>query len=396
LSPEELFIRAFFIFLYSVKEEQKYLRRAISLAKKGSGWVNPNPLVGAVIVKNGRIIGEGYHEYFGGPHAEVNAIEHATESVKGATLYVTMEPCSHQGKTPPCTDPIIGKGIRKVVVGMKDPNPLVNGKGLKILAGAGIEVKTGIEEAAVLKMNEQFVKYIVTGRPFCTLKTAMTLDGKIATVENASKWISGEDSRKYVHELRQQYSAVMVGINTVLYDDPLLNTRRIRKKSKDPLKVIVDSSGKIPLEAKVLRMNPQLVIVATTDKMEMTKKRDLERLGAQVIVCPQKDEKVDLGTLMFSLGKMGIDSVLLEGGSTIAFSALMNGIVDKVVSFIAPKIIGGADAPSPVGGTGLPSMEDAIEVNDWNYRKIGSDILIEGYIRNKNFKSLPHRHNRSQ
>ena len=354
------------------------------------GWVNPNPLVGAVIVKNGRIIGEGYHAYFGGPHAEVMAIENATESLKDASLYVTMEPCSHHGKTPPCTDAILGKGIRKVIVGMKDPNPLVNGKGLKILKDAGVEVTTGIEEEAVLKMNEQFVKYIVTGRPFCTLKTAMTLDGKIATVENASRWISCEDSRKQVHELRHQYSAVMVGINTVLYDDPLLNTRRIRKKSKDPLKVIVDSTRKIPLEAKVLKINPQLVILATTDKIEMTKKRDLERLGAQVLVCPQKEGGVDLGCLMFSLGKMGIDSVLLEGGSTIAFSALMNGVVDKVVSFIAPKIIGGAAAPSPVGGKGLSSMEDAIVIENWNYRKSGTDIMIEGYIRNENYKSIPH------
>jgi diaminohydroxyphosphoribosylaminopyrimidine deaminase/5-amino-6-(5-phosphoribosylamino)uracil reductase len=366
-----------------MEEEQKYIRRAISLAKKGLGWVNPNPLVGAVIVKNGHIIGEGYHAYFGGPHAEATAIENARESVKGATLYVTMEPCSHHGKTPPCTDPIIRKGIRKVVVGMKDPNPLVNGKGLKILIGAGIDVKTGIEEAAVLEMNEQFVKYIVTGMPFCTLKTAMTLDGKIATVENASRWISCEESRKVVHELRQQYSAIMVGINTVLFDDPLLNTRRIRKKSRDPLKVIVDSSGKIPMDAKVLKVNPQLVLLATTDKIDRRKKQDLERLGVQVLVCPQKEEKVDLGSLMFTLGKMDIDSVLLEGGSTLAFSALRDGIVDKVVSFIAPKIIGGANAPSPVGGKGLSSMEDAIGVTDWNYRKTGSDILIEGYINKK-------------
>ena len=366
-----------------MEEEQKYLRRAISLAKKGLGWVNPNPLVGSVIVKNGRIIGEGYHEYYGGPHAEVIALENATESVKGATMYVTMEPCSHHGKTPPCTDLIIGKGIRKVVVGMKDPNPLVNGKGMKILAGAGIDVKAGIEEAAISKMNEIFIKYIVTGSPFCTLKTAMTLDGKIATVENASKWISCEDSRKLVHELRHKYSAVMVGINTVLYDDPLLNTRRIRKKSKDPLKVIVDSSGKIPMDAKVLEMNPNLVILATTDKIDRKKKRDLERLGVQVIVCPLKEERVDLKTLMFSLGKMDIDSVLLEGGSTIAFSALSSGIVDKIISFVAPKIIGGAVAPSPVGGKGLPSMEDAIGVTGWSFRKVGADIMIEGYINKK-------------
>jgi len=366
-----------------LEEDQKYLRHAIVLAKRGSGWVNPNPLVGAVLVKNGRIIGEGYHAFFGGPHAEVNAIENATENIKDATLYVTMEPCSHQGKTPPCTDTIIRNGIKKVVVGMKDPNPLVNGTGLKILADAGIEVIKGVEEDAVLKLNERFVKFIVTGKPFCTLKTAMTLDGKIATIENASKWISGEDSRKYVHELRQQYSAIMVGINTVLYDNPLLNTRRANKKNKNPLKVIVDTKGKIPLEANVLKINPQLLILATTDQIDKSKKLDLERLGAQVLICPQLEGRVDLDYLMFSLGSMGIDSVLLEGGSTIAFSALMKGVVDKVVSFIAPKIIGGADAPSPVGGKGLVEMKDAIIVKNWNYRKIGSDILIEGYI-NKN------------
>jgi len=363
-----------------MEEDRKYIRRAITLAKRGMGWVNPNPLVGAVIVKNGRILGEGYHAFFGSPHAEVNAINNARESVKGATLYVTMEPCSHYGKTPPCTEPIISEGIRRVVVGMKDPNPLVNGTGLKILTQAGIEVSSGTEEAAIAKMNERFIKYITTGKPFCTLKTAMTLDGKIATVENASRWISCEDSRKEVHELRQQYSAVMVGINTVLYDDPMLNTRRTKKKSKDPLKIIVDSNGKISSESNVLKLNPQLTIIATTDKMEPKKKRDLERMGAQVVVCPEKYGKVDLGYLMFSLGRMGIDSVLLEGGSTIAFSALMSGIVDKVVSFIAPKIIGGAEAPSPVGGTGLPKMEDAVVVKDWSYRKMGADIMIEGYI----------------
>jgi len=352
------------------------------------GWVNPNPMVGAVIVKNRRIIGTGYHAFFGGPHAEINAIENASESVKNATLYVTMEPCSHQGKTPPCTEQIIRTGIRRVVAGMKDPNPLVNGNGLRMLAEAGIEVKSGIEEAAVLKMNEHFVKYIVTGLPFCTLKTAMTLDGKIATIENASKWISGEDSRRYVHELRQKYSAVMAGINTVLYDDPLLNIRRVQKKSKDPLKIIVDSTGKIPLEANVLKINPQLVIIATTEKIKITKKQDLERMGVQVLICPGKDGKVDMGYLMVSLGKMGIDSVMLEGGSTIAFSALMDGVVDKVICFIAPKIIGGADAPSPVGGAGLPGMDDAIGVKDWKFRKMGSDILIEGY---KKMSSLPQR-----
>jgi len=367
--------------MLSLEEDQKFIKRTILLAKRGMGWVNPNPLVGSVIVKNGQIIGEGFHAYFGGPHAEINAIDNATESVKDTTLYVSVEPCSHQGKTPPCSATIITKGIRKVVVGMKDPNPLVNGRGLELLTNAGIEVISGIEEEAVVKMNEQFIKYITTGMPFCILKAAMTIDGKIATVDNASKWISGENSRKYVHELRQKYSAVMIGINTVLCDNPMLNTRRANKKCKDPLKIIIDTTGKIPLDVNVLKMNPQLVIIATTDKIDLQKKRDLERLGAQVLVCPMKDEKVDLSYLMFSLGKMGIDSVMIEGGSAIAYSALMNGIIDKVVFFIAPKIIGGRGAPSPVGGKGIPSMEDAIKVKNWKYQKIGSDLMIEGYIR---------------
>jgi len=363
-----------------LNEERKYIKRAITLAKKGMGWVNPNPMVGAVLVKDGRIIGEGYHEYFGGPHAEVNAILNATESVEGATLYVTLEPCSHHGKTPPCTDLILSKGIRRVVTSMMDPNPLVNGNGMKTLTEAGIEVEVIKGGSDAAELNELFVKFILTGKPFCTLKTAMTLDGKIATIENASRWISGEKSRRYVHELRQQYSAVMVGINTVIYDDPMLNTRRKGKKSRNPLKVIVDSYGKIPLEAKVLAQDPQLAIIATTENIEEVKKRDLERLGAQVLVCPPSDGMVDLVYLMLSLGRMGIDSVLLEGGSTLAFSALKNGIVDKVISFIAPKIIGGINAPTPVGGTGLTRMEEAIPVKNWKYRKIGEDLLVEGYI----------------
>jgi diaminohydroxyphosphoribosylaminopyrimidine deaminase / 5-amino-6-(5-phosphoribosylamino)uracil reductase len=361
-------------------EDKKYIRRAMSLAKRGMGRVNPNPVVGAVLVKDGRIIGEGFHEYFGGPHAEANAILNATGNPEGATLYVTLEPCSHEGKTPPCTDLIIKNGIRRVVIAMTDPNPLVNGKGLKALSDAGIisEVIPGSTDA--LEMNEIFVKYILTGTPFCTLKTAMTLDGKIATVENASRWISGEKSRRYVHELRQQYSAVMVGINTVLYDDPLLNTRRKGKKSRDPLKVIVDSEGRTPPEAKVLANNPQLAIIATTERTGTAKRREMERLGAQVLVCPESDGKVDLGYLMSSLGRMGVDSVLLEGGSTLAFSALKSGIVDKVISFIAPKIIGGSHAPTPVGGNGFARMEDGIPVLRWKYRKIGEDIVVEGYL----------------
>lgn len=357
---------------------QKFMKRAILLAGRGIGWVNPNPMVGAVIVKEGRIIGEGYHMHFGAPHAEVNAFENAREEVSGSTLYVNLEPCSHHGKTPPCTDLIISGGIKKVIIGMRDPNPLVNGKGIEILRAHGIEVVEGIMEEQSKRLNEVFLKYITTGRPFGVLKTAMTLDGKIATVNNASRWISGEKSRAYVHEMRQAYSAIMVGINTVVYDNPLLNIRR-KSEGRNPLKVIVDTTCKISLDANVMKNDPQLTLIATSDKAGQGKIKDLERMGAQVLICPLKDDKVDLTFLFDALGKMAIDSVLIEGGSTLAFSVLKEGLVDKVVSFIAPKIIGGSCATSPVGGEGIPRMEDAIILQHMEIRRMGGDILIETY-----------------
>jgi len=357
------------------------MRKAINLAKKGAGWVNPNPMVGAVLVKDGRIIGEGYHGNFGGPHAEVNAITNARETIEGSTLYVTLEPCAHHGKTPPCAPLIADKGISRVVIGMPDPNPEVNGKGIEYLSSRGIVVETGVLENEIKRMNEVFIKFITTGIPFCILKTAMTLDGKIATVTNASKWISGEQSRQFVHEIRQQASGLMVGVDTVIYDDPLLNTRRRKKKSKDPLKIITDTRCRIPLESKVLTFNPQLTILATTAMADKVKLKKIERLGAQTIICPVKNGKVDLGFLVRALGNMGIDSILIEGGSMLAFSALTEQIVDKVTSFIAPRILGGKLAPSPVGGGGLKTMNEAIMIDDWKMRKSGEDFLIEGYIR---------------
>jgi diaminohydroxyphosphoribosylaminopyrimidine deaminase / 5-amino-6-(5-phosphoribosylamino)uracil reductase len=365
-----------------MEAERKYMKRAISLARKGKGWVNPNPLVGAVLVKNGRIIGEGFHEYFGGPHAEVKAISDAKDGAEGSVLYVTLEPCSHHGKTPPCTDLIIKSRIREVFIGMPDPNPLVNGKGIQLLTENGIKVSSGVCESEIRTMNESFIKFITSGKPFCVLKTAMTLDGKIATVSGESRWISGERSRAFTHEMRQQYSAIMAGINTIEKDDPLLNTRR-RGKKKDPLKVIIDSSARISLESQVLANEPQLTLVAVTSKADKTKLKEIERLGAQVLVCPSKGEKVDLDYLMGSLGTMGIDSLLLEGGSTLAFSALNAGIVDKVVSFISPKIVGGSLAPTPVGGEGIAKLKNAIPLHDISFRRMGGDIMIQGYV-NKN------------
>ncbi|MCX6282827.1 MAG: bifunctional diaminohydroxyphosphoribosylaminopyrimidine deaminase/5-amino-6-(5-phosphoribosylamino)uracil reductase RibD [Bacteroidetes bacterium] len=360
--------------------DKKYMRRALSLAARGAGFVCPNPLVGAVVVKDGEIVGEGWHELFGGPHAEVNAIARAGEQARGADLYVNLEPCNHQGKTPPCTELIIRSGINKVVIGMKDPNPLVNGQGSSLLRQNGIEVHTGIMEKESRKLNEVFIKFITTHLPFVTFKYAMTIDGKIATVDNASRWITGEESRKIVHRLRSSISAVMVGVDTVIFDDPLLNIRLPGKRKISPLKVITDSQLRMPLEAKVLVNDPQLCLIATTEKADIKKILEIRRRGSQVLVCPAKDNRVDLPFLFEQLGKMDIAGVLLEGGSTLAFSALEEGLVDKVIAFVAPKILGGATAPTPVGGMGIPGMEGAINLRDLKVRKVGEDLMIEGYM----------------
>ena len=360
--------------------DQIHMAQAIRLAEKGAGWVNPNPMVGAVLVKEGIIIGRGYHALYGEAHAEVNALREVTDDrAEGATLYVTLEPCSHTGKTPPCVDLILKKRIARVVIGMLDPNPLVNGRGIEMLRNAGIEVETGVLEEKVRQLNEIFLKYIGTNRPFVLLKTAMTLDGKIATVENASRWITCEKSRMLVHRMRTRYRAIMVGVNTINTDDPLLNIR-LKGNWAQPLKVIADSRGRISLEAKVLRNDPQLMLLATTGLADPGKLREIERMGAQVLITPVKENRVDLGFLMKSLGAMEIDSVMLEGGSTIAFAALREGVVDKITAFIAPKVLGGTMAPTPVGGEGISRMEDAIALENMRIRKIGTDIMIDTYV----------------
>ena len=365
------------------KEDIRWMKRALKLAPAGEGWVNPNPLVGAVLVKDGQVIGEGYHEHFGGPHAEVNAIASAQSSTEGSTLYLTLEPCIHQGKTPPCAPLIVEKGITRVVIAITDPNPLVNGKGADYLRKHGIQVDTGIMENVAARQNEVFIKYITTGLPFVILKTAMTLDGKIATVTNASRWITGETSRRFVHRMRNRYSAVMVGIDTVIYDDPLLNCRLNIKEKRDPLKVIVDSKLRLPLQAKVLANEPQLALVATTEQASPGKIKEVERTGAQVIICPESNGRVDLVYLVRTLGALGIDSIMIEGGSTLAFSALQAGLIDKVVSFVAPKLLGGEKAPSPLGGLGIENMEDAVRITDWSVSKMKDDLRIEGWIQNR-------------
>ncbi|KAJ51143.1 diaminohydroxyphosphoribosylaminopyrimidine deaminase/5-amino-6-(5-phosphoribosylamino)uracil reductase [Clostridium tetanomorphum] len=359
--------------------EERYMKRALELAKGGIGYVNPNPLVGAVILKDGKILGEGYHKIYGGAHAEINAFNSAQEDVKGASMYVTLEPCSHYGKTPPCAKAIVEKGIKKVIVAMLDPNPLVSGKGMEILRNNGIEVEVGLLEEEAKKLNEIFIKYITTKRPFCIMKTASTLDGKIATVNGDSKWITNEKSREYVHHIRHRVSAIMVGVDTVIKDNPSLTTRIKDLQGKNPVRVIVDSSARIPLDSKIFKEEGRIIIV-TTEKANKDKIKEIQHIGGEIIVSPIKENKVDLNYLMLKLGEMKIDSVLLEGGSTLNYSALKEGIVDKVMSFIAPKIIGGIKAKTPVGGEGIEYIKDCINLKDINITRFDNDILIEGNL----------------
>ncbi len=361
--------------------EIKYMERAIQLAKRGIGYTSPNPLVGAVIVKDGRIIGEGYHEIYGGAHAEVNAFKNATEDVKKSTMYVSLEPCSHYGKTPPCVNAIIEKGVSKVIIAMKDPNPVVAGKGIQKLRENNIEVIVGILEEEAKKLNEIFIKYISTKLPFCIMKTAMTLDGKIASYTGDAKWINNVLSRKYVHEIRHRVCGIMVGIGTVLSDDPFLTTRLEDKEGKNPIRIIVDTTCKVPLGAKVFDPNVKgKTIVATTEFANKEKIKAIKEKGADVIITPIKDDRVDLLYLMKELGERKIDSVLLEGGSTLNYTALKEEIVDKVISFIAPKILGGKRAKTPVGGEGIGYIKDAIQLHSINIKRFNEDIMVEGYI----------------
>jgi len=365
----------------NIKKEKYYMGLAIELAKKARN-PSPNPYVGAVIVKNGRIAGRGFHLKAGDPHAEINAIRDAGKNVKGSTLYVNLEPCAHWGRTPPCTDAIAEAGIREVVIGIKDPNPLVNGKGITRLKKAGVKVSSGILEQESRKLNEVYTHYIIQKIPFVLLKTAMSLDGKIAARTGESRWISGEQSRKYVKQLRAKFDAVLVGINTVLRDDPELTT--VYKFTslqvyKEPLKIIVDSRLKIPLRAKLLK-KPEEVIVAATNKAPKNKARQLERLGVRVLAIKAKKDRIDIKALMKKLAEMEISSVFIEGGGEINASAIESGIVDKVLFFIAPKFIGGRDAKTPVEGRGIARMAQAAQLRNITVRRIGLDIIVEGYL----------------
>ncbi|AKL96952.1 5-amino-6-(5-phosphoribosylamino)uracil reductase / diaminohydroxyphosphoribosylaminopyrimidine deaminase RibD [Clostridium aceticum] len=362
--------------------DQQYMQQALNLAKLGWGKTRPNPLVGAVITKNGEVIAEGYHHYYGGDHAEVDALKKINFSAEGATMYVNLEPCSHYGKTPPCVEAIIKSKIKKVVVALEDPNPKVAGNGIKILKNHGIEVVVGILQEEAIKLNEIFIKYILTQQPFCILKTAMTLDGKIASHQGDSKWITSEDAREHVHHIRDRVAGIMVGISTVLKDNPQLNTRIANREVSHPIRIIVDSTLRIPIDTNVIKTSSDYpTIVATTEKASKAKIHQLQDLGVEVLVVGQEEGKVNLKDLMVKLGEKKVDSILLEGGGTLNYAALESDIVDKVLCFIAPKIIGGKNAITSVEGEGKHLIKDAFTVENLSIHKFRKDILIEGYVR---------------
>lgn len=362
--------------------DEFYMHKALNLAARARGRTSPNPLVGAVVVKDGAIVGQGFHQKAGTPHAEVHALQQAGELAKGATLYVTLEPCSHQGLTPPCAQAVIAAGIKRCVVATEDPNPLVNGHGLAGMKEAGIEIVTGVLRSRAERQNEVFLKYMESGLPFVILKTAMTLDGKIASSGGDSKWITSEPARQWVHRLRDQVDGIMVGIGTVLADDPLLNTRLIDRDGRDPVRLILDGSLDLPLTSRIAdSSHEQPTLVFTSPSADRQRAREMEQCGMEVITVDGLPDDLNLEQVLQVAAHRKICSILVEGGGTVNASLLKYGLVDKLYWFIAPKIIGGRTAPSPVQGSGLSTMAEAIEVEDINSEFIGPDLLISGYIK---------------
>ncbi len=361
--------------------DARYMRQALALAEKGAGDASPNPMVGAVIVKNGQVVGTGFHEKFGAAHAEVNAIAAAGEKAHGATLYVTLEPCNHTGKTGPCTKAILSAGIRQVVIAMMDPNPGVAGGGAAFLQSKGVEVETGMEREAAEQLNEAFVHFVRTQRPFVTAKCAATLDGRIATANGDSKWVTGPEARAYVHELRHRNDAIMVGVDTVIADDPSLTTRREGQDGRDPLRVIIDPACRLPETTKMLAQSSEAETLVVVDAFsESSNKERLLAAGAKLLPLGTTQRHFEMNALMAALGEKGLSSVLIEGGGGILGSALRGGVIHKIAFFYAPKLLGGDDGIPIFRGSGVAEMADAIEIVDLTTRSLGSDILIEGYL----------------
>lgn len=358
--------------------DETWMRRALELARAGRGWVNPNPMVGAVIVRDGQVVGEGFHPKVGEPHAEVFALQAAGEGARGATAYVTLEPCNHQGRTGPCTRALIAAGVRRVVFAVEDPNPLTASQAASVLTASGVEVAWGVLADEARRLNEAFFKYIRTRRPFVVMKMAMSMDGKIATETGESKWISSEVSRGYVQEMRATLSAVMVGIRTVLADDPRLNARV--EGARQPVRVIVDPMAETPLDARLFEIDAPVVLAVRQDAPR-NRQDALRAKGAEVLPLPiLPSEHLDLDALMVELGKRELSGVLLEGGGGLNASAINQGVVDKLVYFVAPKLIGGSESPTPLEGTSIARMAEARTLYDLRAFASGPDVRLEASL----------------
>lgn len=359
---------------------EHYMRLALELAERARGRTSPNPLVGAVIVKDGQIVGRGYHQKAGTPHAEVHALKEAGEKARGAAMYVTLEPCSHYGRTPPCSKAVIEAALSEVYIAMEDPNPKVAGQGIRQLKNAGIKVEVGILQEAARRLNEIFIKYITAKQPFVLLKTAMTLDGKIAARTGHARWVTGPQARLRVHRIRDEYDAILAGVNTVLVDDPELTCRLPEGAGHDPVRLVLDTRARTPLKSRILQVDSSApTIIVTTDLAPEENLARLKAAGADVITLPNRKGRVHLPEMLLELGRREISSLLVEGGAEVSAAFVEEGLVDKVLWFIAPKIIGGKDAPGPVGGTGLARMDEALALRDTAWGQAGNDFYVEGY-----------------
>lgn len=361
------------------EDDVRFMREALNLAKSAEGRTTPDPMVGAVLVKGGRIISMGYHGEVATPHAEAWAIQKAGEETNGSTLYVNLEPCAHYGNNPPCSNLIVNAGVKEVVIAMKDPNPLVNGRGLAILKKAGVKVREGLLEDEARQLNEVFIKYITKKMPFVLMKSAITLDGKIATRTGASRWVAGAASLRFAHHLRNLYDAILVGVGTVLIDNPKLNVRLV-KKVKDPVRIVLDSYARTPFLAKVLSRGIRTIIVVGP-KAPKKKIAALKLRGAEILTIAAPEGKIDLKELIRKLGKMGITSVLVEGGGEVNASFLAAGLVDKAIFTIAPKIFGGKDAKTCVEGRGVARPSQARWLKKIHLERLEEDIIVSGYFK---------------
>lgn len=361
-----------------MEDDQKYMQMAIDAAQKGEGWASPNPMVGAVIVKDGQILAVGYHHKCGDVHAEVDALRQLPEgAAQGATMYVTLEPCSHQGRQPPCCKAVVAAGLSRVVIAMGDPNPLVNGKGVEFLRAAGITVEIGLLAAEAARQNESFLYFITKKRPFVAMKLAQTIDGAIATSSGMSKWITGEEARSEGRKLRHKYDAILIGANTLRMDNPALTSRI--PGARDPVKIVLSSAGQLPLDAQLFYSGK--TIVATTEACPEYQRKELRNRGVELIICPSRDGLPDLDFLLDELGKKSISSLLVEGGSMVQASFLKAHLINKLYLFMAPRIIGGQNALHSVGDLGIELLDNTIDFEIQTVKMCGSDLAVEAKLK---------------